>query len=671
MNTGENLGTGTGSDGTPDGIFSLGAAASGSLPTNAVSGDITNVNFGIEERPTAGNGTQNAGTNPGSTTQVTVNASAFTNTTASSDPAPGAVTAIRITAFPTNTTSIVINGTSYTSATFPVTGVVVPADASGNPAQYVTIDPSITGSGDVVISFVARDAAGVESLNTGTATISFTIAISGNVFFDKNGLTDNTVNGTGTNAGGALKVILIENTSTKVSGVTNVNADGTYNFTGLPNSIYSILVTTNTAAVGGTPPSVALPLGWINTGENIGSGAGSDGTIDGRLILSLVQAPLSNVNFGIANCFANSTSSPSATATAASGVYCVQSAMAPIQLNSSATGGVTPYTYAWVGNGLSNNAIQNPMVTPTVSSSYAVTITDAIGCKGTASTNIIYDNTAPSISWSCGTNPSWVRLMENDGASWNWTTTSGGRFYTSSAYSTGDDNTTSNLRMPYIKKAGNYNVQITSANGCISTGSITMSPTPASCNIVLPDENIDLYATWVGNNVLVKWNTAITNVTAFTVQRSTDGINFINASEVKAGQSTTYSYTDILLPVTCTNLWYRVKTKDVHGKEVMSKATMLTCKQIQEGTILVTPNPVTNGQFTLLYKIPVEGTVHYDLYDMHGKRITTGKLDNTSANEQGSKVITLTTGVQQGLYFIKLYKEQWISKPVKIIVTRQ
>ena len=661
VNTGENLGSGTGSDGTTNGILSIGT----------INSTVSNANFGIEQPPTAGSGTQTGINNTGSTAQFTVNAGTFTNVATSSDPAPGAVTAIRITTFPANTTSMVINGTSYTSATFPAAGVIVTADANGNPTQTITVDPSFNGSGSVSIRFVARDGAGFQSSNEGTATLSFNLTISGNVYNDVNGLTDNMINGTGTNAGNTINAVLMNTASNTVIAATAVSGSGAFSFAGLTNNAYSVRITTAAATIGAAPPAVTLPSGWVNTGENFGAGTGSDGTADGILSLGNVTAQALNANFGIANCLASGTSSPNATAGVNKGVYCAQSLPSAIQLNASATGGISPYTYAWAGSGVTNANLQNTTANPTTTGSFTVTVTDAIGCKGSAITGaVIYDNTLPSIAWSCGSTPNnWLRLMENNGYSWKWTTTSGGRFYTSNTYSTADDNATSNMRMPYINKAGQYTVQITSINGCTSTGSINMSPTPVSCSIVLPDESIDLNAAWSGNSVLLKWSTAIPNVTGFTIERSTDAVNFTAISEVRADQSAAYSYTDANIPAPCTAIWFRIKTTDIFGKTVLSKAVMLTCKQLQAGSILVMPNPVTGGHFTINYKLPVAGTINYELFNINGQRLLNGVLENVRANETGSKTIILPAGTARGAYIIRLLNTQWASKPLKIIVT--
>lgn len=122
--------------------------------------------------------------------------------------------------------------------------------------------------------------------------------ISGNVFHDTNGLTDNTVNGTGTNVNGTLFVNLL-NGGGLVIATTTVNADGTYSFIGVPLLDYTLQLTTNQGVVGEPAPTIVLPPGWVNTGENIGTDPGSDGKPDSALSFTLTTTPVTNANFGI------------------------------------------------------------------------------------------------------------------------------------------------------------------------------------------------------------------------------------------------------------------------------------------------------------------------------------------------------------------------------------
>ncbi|HLM60531.1 MAG TPA: VCBS repeat-containing protein [Pyrinomonadaceae bacterium] len=177
VNTGENIGTAVGNDGTVNGL----------LPVNIGASPVANANFGIQQRPVANNNTATSRTNPGGTISSPVAATTFTG----SDTAPGTVSSIRIAGFPTNATSITINGTQYTSATFPGS-LTIPAGVNGNPTQAISIDP-IDGTVTSVIKYVTIDNAGVASSTdaaAAAASVPFALAptaangsISGTLYF--------------------------------------------------------------------------------------------------------------------------------------------------------------------------------------------------------------------------------------------------------------------------------------------------------------------------------------------------------------------------------------------------------------------------------------------------------------------------------------------------------
>lgn len=157
--TGEFIGISSGNDGLIDGVLNLGI----------VTADVSNVNFGVEQFPNQ----VGSGSNPANNeynTQIVVPANTFTNIQNSVDAT--AVTGIRIIAFPTNVLSIIINNVTYTNTPASVaalSGLIIPTDANGNPTQSITVNPD--ASANVVISFKAVDAAGQESLSTGTASL--------------------------------------------------------------------------------------------------------------------------------------------------------------------------------------------------------------------------------------------------------------------------------------------------------------------------------------------------------------------------------------------------------------------------------------------------------------------------------------------------------------------
>jgi hypothetical protein len=134
--------------------------------------------------------------------------------------------------------------------------------------------------------------------------------ISGNIFIDRDGLTDNNINQSAavanpkTNLGGSLFANLL-NTAGQVVASIPVTNDGTYLFNNVPVGTYSVQLTTNassgTYASPATAPATVLPTGWANTGEFVGNTAGNDGTVNGNSSSVVVNAEdiKVEVNFGI------------------------------------------------------------------------------------------------------------------------------------------------------------------------------------------------------------------------------------------------------------------------------------------------------------------------------------------------------------------------------------
>jgi hypothetical protein len=175
--------------------------------------------------------------------------------------------------------SVKVAGTNITTLTFKV---YVRGDGLGSAWANANIN-----AGDVFVIGVSMNKP---------------VTVSGNVYNDVNGLTDGIVNGTGTNVSGALKINLVETNTGRVVATTTVASNGAYNFDGIGDGSYTLQLNTNAGTQGSLAPTIALPAGWVNTGENIGSGAGNDGTINGVLPITVSGSNITNANFGIFSC---------------------------------------------------------------------------------------------------------------------------------------------------------------------------------------------------------------------------------------------------------------------------------------------------------------------------------------------------------------------------------
>lgn len=138
VNTNEGL-TPTG-DGTVDGVIAI-------TLTNA---DVANVDFAIQQPPVSVPVILPSQQNPGGTNTLDIT-SHFTG----SDP-DGTVTRVRFRTFPNEITTLTVNDTVYTAASFPLLGVIAPYGTG------VLIDP-VDAATTVIIPFSLLDNAGHES----------------------------------------------------------------------------------------------------------------------------------------------------------------------------------------------------------------------------------------------------------------------------------------------------------------------------------------------------------------------------------------------------------------------------------------------------------------------------------------------------------------------------
>lgn len=271
---------------------------------------LTNQDFGIEQKPTAVAQSYTLTTAPaiGSTlflngAGTAGNSGPLKGSDPEDQPTAGSLSgkSIGITGLPTNG-EMWYNGVQITKG---ADGINPPS--ASNPFVITAYDPSLlgvkfTGTGYTSTSFnyTDIDAAGVASTPV-TYAINFPgITLSGNVFNDVKGLSDLTVNGPGTNADGSgLYAILVDNGTGKVIAAQSIPAGGTYSFGNVLSGNYSVVLSTTNPTIGSSAPSASLPSNWLNTGENVGTAAGNDGTVNGVINLGTTTTTKTNINFGI------------------------------------------------------------------------------------------------------------------------------------------------------------------------------------------------------------------------------------------------------------------------------------------------------------------------------------------------------------------------------------
>uniref|UniRef100_UPI0037C5313D GEVED domain-containing protein n=1 Tax=Prosthecobacter sp. TaxID=1965333 RepID=UPI0037C5313D len=136
-------------------------------------------------------------------------------------------------------------------------------------------------------------------LSEGISSSVTSLGVKGIVYYDPNGLADGIITGTGTNASGQLYAMLVDASGNLVDSFP-VKSDGTFILGGATaNTTYKVVLSTSYGSLGSTAPAADLPTGWLNAGEFLGSGAGSDGTVDGKLTVTVGTSGIVNATLGI------------------------------------------------------------------------------------------------------------------------------------------------------------------------------------------------------------------------------------------------------------------------------------------------------------------------------------------------------------------------------------
>ena len=210
-----------------------------------------------------------------------------------------------------STSSVTVGGVSFTisktvlgstnSITFSRSGTftVAQCEALIDALQYDnTLNSPTSGSRKFTINirnnrYISPDALFTATLNCVTVT--------GNVYHDANGLTDNTVNPNSTMGqfgASALYVVMTNAATNAVIATVPIAAGGAFNFGRQEPGAYHFYIT-NTATPGTNVSASVLPAGnYKSTGENLGASAGNDGQIDSKLAIILGSVPVVNANLG-------------------------------------------------------------------------------------------------------------------------------------------------------------------------------------------------------------------------------------------------------------------------------------------------------------------------------------------------------------------------------------
>jgi gliding motility-associated-like protein len=410
------------------------------------------------------------------------------------------------TANPTTTTTYTVTGTSGCAGTANVTVTVNPRPTvSGGGNKVICAGSSTVLNASGAGSYTWSPGTGLSCTNcanpTATPTTTTTYTVTGT---DANGCTntDNvtvTVNPQPIVSGGANKTICSGTSTTLLATgansyswtpATGLSCINCANPTANPTVTTTYTVTgtdgngcTNTATV-----TVNVnPLPNVSAGNNVAICSGSSTSLNVTGATSYSWTPATGLSCTTCQ---SPTANPSATTTytvvGTDANGCIKSATVTVTVNplpnvsagsnqsiclgSSVTLNATgATTYSWTPTtGLSNPNISNPVASPTTTTIYTVTGTDANGCVKTATVTITV-NPLPSVSGVADKTicaGSSTTISATGAATYSWSP------------ATGLSNSTVANPIATPGSTTTYIVTGTSANGCTDTGKVTVTVNP-------------------------------------------------------------------------------------------------------------------------------------------------------------------------------------------------
>ncbi|MBK8670922.1 MAG: hypothetical protein IPN89_16330 [Saprospiraceae bacterium] len=501
------------------------------LPTPAITGNTVICN-GASTTLTASGGTTYVWSNGATTSAITVSPASTTtyNVTVSDANGCQASTSVTVTVNPLPTPAITGNTVicNGASTTLTASGGTTYVWSNGATTSAITVSPTSTTTYNVTVT----DANGCQASTNVTVTVNPlpTPAITGNIVICNGASTTLTASGGTTyvwSNGATTSVITVSPASTTTYYVTVTDANGCQASTSVTvtvNPLPTPSITGNTVICNGASTTLTASGGTTYVWSN--------GSTTSAITISPTSTTTYNVTVSDANGCQASTSvtvtvNPLPTPAITGNTVICNGASTTL----TASGGTT---YVW-SNGATTSAIT---VSPTSTTTYNVTVTDANGCQASTSVTVTVNPLpTPAITGN---------IVICNGAS-TTLTTSGGTTYvwsngaTTSAITVSPASTTT------------YNVTVTDANGCQASTSVTVTvnplPTPAiTGNIVICNgESTTLTAS--GGTTYVWSNGATTSViTVSPASTTTYNVTVSDANGCQASTSVTVAVNPLPTP---------------------------------------------------------------------------------------------------------------------------
>ncbi|MCX6268479.1 MAG: T9SS type A sorting domain-containing protein, partial [Bacteroidetes bacterium] len=347
-----------------------------------------------------------------------------------------------------------------------------------------------------------------------------------------------------------------------------------------------------------------------------------------------------------------------ATATATPAAVCAGSST---QLNITRTGGVASFTYLWSpATGLSSTTVINPTATPLATTTYFVTVTDALGTTATSSILVTVNPILPvGVSIVASANPSPPNTFVNFTAtpvnggvspSYQWKVNGNpvGTGLPSYSYKPAyHDQVTCALTSNYACPSGNPATSNTITMVIVATNTTETGTIPSPLDLCFDASNTITVAGG-GSTFIVESGARATMIAGVK-------ISYLYGTKVNPNGymhgyiTTTNAYCGSLLPSMLTVV---AGEEEVHS-ELLPATQLFT----------IYPNP-TSGKITISNTGEiVSGGIRVEIFNMRGDRVF-----STSYTDERNHAIVLSDQ-SPGLYFVKVITVNKVES-FKLIVTR-
>ena len=453
-----------------------------------------------------------------------------------------------------------------------------------------------------------------------------------------------------------LHVNLLDGSNNVVA--TTAISSGAYIFSGLYSASYTVQVSTLQGTVSSAAPATSLPANWVNTGEHIGSGAGNDGNVNGKLPLTLVSSNVSNANLGIEKISSADTKN--------------YSGLNPNDFNIASGNSNYPYKMSLANasgttngnvNGLSSAVLPGRVSGTDLEDGNYGGATGSIGQRKFVLTTLP-DSANDVVIYYNGTNYIVLKpgpvVTDSSFTYWN---------STQSRYEIPSFNP-ANLYV-FMRKNGHTNFSFNyawkdAANELGNPANYSVSAYGA-----LPVTWLSFKTSWNGNNAKLQWSTSMEiNNDYFEIERSFDNKSFEYMGQKKSsnnGNTSYYTFEDIGAKQAGQEvLYYRIKQIDKDGQYTYSIVQILNTQNTDknaEVNITVYPNPIVESANIKISGIN-SGQVSYTISDIGGKIIRTDIIA-TATGPETIKVIDMA-GFAKGIYLLNI-KGNNINQTIRLV----